>query len=212
LRERKSRCIVGFVAESKPTRTINETVAFNVKWLRRNILRRSQRELAVALEVFTGDEWSASKVSDIENAVTWKGTSERAKRQKRITVDELIALTQVFKVTLFELLLPIDDADVHWYLTEEHMDIPPEVLAHFLFGLPIEQAVRFRRAQLERTLIRTVMPQYFGRAADEGKHWSEVLPESFFPPSVNTEEFRDRIEDEWDDWRSWMDAYEQELN
>ena len=87
--------------------SLNQTAAENIRRLRKSS-GLSQAELAWVLEEKTGDRWTVSKVSDIENASKREGTSKRSSRERQITLDELAVIANTFSASLFELLLPND--------------------------------------------------------------------------------------------------------
>lgn len=85
-------------------KSLNQVAAGNI---RRHRLANglTQGDVALFLTNKTGRRWTTSKVSDIENAAA-RGESGRSTRERQITLDELVAIAHLLRVSFFDLLLP----------------------------------------------------------------------------------------------------------
>lgn len=125
--------------ESNPTvhprvMTVNQVVAWNIKRAREDA-RRTQDDMAEAIEQYTGTHWTKQTISTIERAATG-GVS------RDISVGEIVAFARLLQVPISYFFEP-----PHWQpiitTRKQALPIPPEH-TNFSFG-PWMESSRFLR-------------------------------------------------------------------
>ena len=95
-------------------RTANQVVAENIYrlretygWSRKRLVRTLNMHL-----IPDNADWTMSKLANIEMGRDPHRGSERARHERRITVDELVLFGQALRVSLFDLVLPHGDREM----------------------------------------------------------------------------------------------------
>ncbi len=188
-------------ASAPPPRlvTVNQVVAWNIAWLRREA-GMTQQELADLLG------WPQNKVSEAERSVSGKRTRE-------FDAQDLIGLSLAFNVPLNALFLPpLDDRISTTYLIrppgqDEGLGMA-DLLASVLYGDPEDNSDAV--TAYRRRLLTAVGDYHGGDWRTEVARW---LKGAEGPGALREWAFRSRgaeaqVQAEQEDRRAWADALE----